>query len=85
MKIAILGAGGMRLPLLAPLIKRRRLGLDALALMDIGADRLALMFCSSRSRRATRIAECFRRRRDQASTATLSSTFAGRHAGARGG
>jgi 6-phospho-beta-glucosidase len=51
MKIAILGAGGMRLPLLyAALIERAdALGLDALALMDIDADRLALMFAVARA------------------------------------
>ena len=51
MKIAILGAGGMRLPLLyAALIDRAdALGLDALALMDIDADRLALMLAVARA------------------------------------
>ncbi|MCX6070787.1 MAG: 6-phospho-beta-glucosidase, partial [Chloroflexi bacterium] len=45
MKIAILGAGGMRLPLLyAALIERAEaLGLNDLALMDIDGERLRLM------------------------------------------
>jgi len=51
MKIAILGAGGMRLPLLyAALIDRAQsLGLDVLALMDIDGDRLALMLAVARA------------------------------------
>ncbi len=55
MKIAILGAGGMRLPLLyAALIDRAdALGLDALALMDIDADRLALMLAVARAQGGT--------------------------------
>ncbi|MCX6024715.1 MAG: hypothetical protein NTY23_00375, partial [Chloroflexi bacterium] len=45
MKIAILGAGGVRTPLLvqAVLIRRAGLGVDELALMDIDAERLELM------------------------------------------
>ena len=45
MKIAILGAGGVRTPLLLQALASRqeRLGLDELALMDIDAERLALM------------------------------------------
>jgi len=44
-KIAILGAGGVRTPLLAQavLIRRARLGVDELALMDTDAERLELM------------------------------------------
>lgn len=45
MKIAILGGGGMRTPLLvrAVLIRRARLGVDELAIMDTDAERLELM------------------------------------------
>jgi 6-phospho-beta-glucosidase len=53
MKIAIVGAGGMRLPLLyAALIDRSDgLGLNELSLMDIDADRLSLMLAVARARR----------------------------------
>jgi 6-phospho-beta-glucosidase len=45
MKIAIIGAGGVRTPLLvqAVLIRRERLGADELAVMDIDSERLDLM------------------------------------------
>lgn len=45
MKIAILGAGGMRTPLLlqAIVLRQDRLGLNELALMDIDGERLDLM------------------------------------------
>ncbi len=45
MKIAIIGAGGVRTPLLvqAVLIRRERLGADELAVMDIDSEQLDLM------------------------------------------
>ena len=45
MKIAILGAGGVRTPLIvgAMLRRRERLGLTELALMDVDAERLAII------------------------------------------
>ena len=45
MKIAILGAGGVRTPLIvgAMLRRRERLGLTELALMDVDADRLDII------------------------------------------
>lgn len=55
MKIAILGAGGIRLPLLySALIDRAdALGLKDLSLMDVDADRLSLMLAVARARRGT--------------------------------
>jgi 6-phospho-beta-glucosidase len=55
MKVAILGAGGMRLPLLyASLIDRAEaLGLDKLALMDVDGERLDLMLAVARARHGT--------------------------------
>ncbi len=45
MKIAILGGGGMRTPLLvqAVLVRQARLGVDELAIMDTDAERMELM------------------------------------------
>ena len=45
MKIAIVGAGGVRTPLIvgAMLRRRERLGLTELALMDVDADRLDII------------------------------------------
>lgn len=54
MKIAILGAGGMRLPLLYAAVMQRAaaLGLRELSLMDVNADRLELMLDVARARSA---------------------------------
>jgi len=51
MKIAVLGAGGMRLPLLyqALLARIQRLRLDRLALMDVDGERLELMLGVARA------------------------------------
>jgi 6-phospho-beta-glucosidase len=45
MKVAILGAGGMRTPLIVRsfITRQNRLGIDELALMDVDAERLELM------------------------------------------
>jgi 6-phospho-beta-glucosidase len=58
MKIAILGAGGMRLPLLytAVMDRAEALGLSELALMDINGERLELMLDLARARSRTRSA-----------------------------
>lgn len=47
MKVAILGAGGVRTPLMVRsfLLRQDRLGLDELALMDVDGERLELMAC----------------------------------------